>query len=137
MQKCTSFLVFYRRQTEIALEMTRYLTCQVLNRRNQGINYKMPNLKAFMRPQKTENGQEYGENVKHFSCPPKVFLYINFITMSQHLIKRTWDNIWLGKADANIFFYILQRPSLIYTTCFIIKIQNIMFSSKYFNYFWY
>ena len=37
-----------RRQTELVLEMTRYLTCQVLNRRNQGNNYKMPNLRAFM-----------------------------------------------------------------------------------------
>lgn len=46
------------RQTEIALEMTRYLTCQVLNRRNQGINYKMPNLRAFMRTEKPVNEPE-------------------------------------------------------------------------------
>ena len=53
--------LFTRRQTEIALAMTRYLTCQVLNRRNQGINYKMPNLKAFMRPRGIEQEPEKGK----------------------------------------------------------------------------
>ena len=65
--------LFTRRQTEIALAMTRYLTCQVLNRRNQGINYKMPNLKAFMRPrgieQESEKGKPLMPNLKAFMRP--------------------------------------------------------------------
>ena len=43
--------------------MTRYLTCQVLNRRSQGINYKMPNLKAFMRPERADQEQGKGEEI--------------------------------------------------------------------------
>ncbi|XP_052763313.1 uncharacterized protein LOC128205605 isoform X10 [Mya arenaria] len=49
------------RQTEIVLEMTRYLTCQVLERR-RGVSYKMPNLKAFIKQQEATRAIEEDKN---------------------------------------------------------------------------
>ncbi|XP_060592114.1 cytosolic carboxypeptidase 2-like isoform X8 [Ruditapes philippinarum] len=49
------------RQTEIVLEMTRYLTCQVLERR-RGVTYKMPNLRAFMKQEQANKNEEEKEN---------------------------------------------------------------------------
>ncbi|KAL4217925.1 hypothetical protein ACF0H5_022664 [Mactra antiquata] len=49
------------RQTEIVLEMTKYLTCQVLERR-RGITYKMPNLRAFMKQEQATRNEEEKEN---------------------------------------------------------------------------
>jgi hypothetical protein len=48
---------YFRRQTEIVLEMTRYLTCQVLERR-RGVTYKMPNLRAFMKQEQANKNEE-------------------------------------------------------------------------------
>lgn len=56
-----------RRQTEIVLEMTRYLTCQVLERR-RGVSYKMPNLRAFMRQEQASRAEEGKSGVQ--TCWP-------------------------------------------------------------------
>ncbi|XP_052234973.1 uncharacterized protein LOC127847242 isoform X4 [Dreissena polymorpha] len=56
------------RQTEIVLEMTRYLTCQVLERR-RGVSYKMPNLKAFMKQEQANRNVDDGKTTSSQEQP--------------------------------------------------------------------